>query len=84
MSNAVSISLRARAGATPEANFLDHSTCASGFLTFDAFGAGVPSLFVPSETPDAIAYLDALIRAACDLRNHYVEWAKTHDIALAA
>ena len=84
MSNAVSISLSAKAGATPEANFLDYSTSNSGFLSFDAFSTGAPALFLPPKTPDAVAYLDALIRAACDLRNHYVEWAKTHDVALAA
>lgn len=85
MSHAVSVSLHAKAGALPEANFISHSSkSATGFLSLDAFGTDVPSLFVPSETPDAIAYLDALIRAACDLRNHFVEWAKTHEIALAA
>jgi hypothetical protein len=80
----VATSLMVRAGASPEANFVESAKYSNGFLSFDASHINAPALFLPSEASDAVAYLDALIRAACDLRNHYVEWAKTHEIALAA
>ena len=80
----VSVSMRPDPGAVPEAHFYDSSNFGNGFISFDGSGLDAPALFLPPKVPDAVAYLDALIHAACDLRNHYVEWAKVHEITLAA
>ena len=81
---AVAVSLNANAGAVPESHFYDSGRYGNGFIFFDATSNDAPTLYLPRKAPDAIAYLDALIRAACELRNEYVEWATTHNVALAA
>lgn len=82
----MSVSLRAYANAKPQASFIESSNYHTGFISFDVSDSdgSTPTLHMPTNAADAVAYLDALIRAACDLRNHYVEWAKSHEVALAA
>jgi hypothetical protein len=82
----VSTILSPEAGATPESYFRESSSSRFnvGSLSLDGSGGRGATVYLPPEASDAVAYLDALIRAACDLRNHYVEWAKTHEVALAA
>jgi len=81
----VSMILSPEAGATPEIYFHESSSSRFnvGSLSLDGSGRGA-TLYLPPGASDAVAYLDALIHAACDLRNRYVEWAKTHEVALAA
>jgi len=80
----VSVSLSAKAGAVPEAHFFDSSRHGNGLINLDGTGSEAPTLYLPPKAADAIAYLDGLIRAACSLRNEYVEWAVSHEVALAA
>lgn len=80
----VSVSLSAQAGAVPEAHFYDSSKHGNGLIDLDGTASEAPTLYLPPKAADAIAYLDGLIRAACSLRNEYVEWAARHEVALAA
>lgn len=80
----VYVSFSAQPGAEPEAHFYESPSNGNGLINFDGTGSDAPTMYLPPKTADAIAYLDGLIRAACSLRNEYVEWAVSHEVALAA
>lgn len=80
----VSVNLSANPGAVPEPHFYGSAGYSNGLIYLGEPSLTAPALILPRNASDAVAYLDGLIHAACNLRNEYVEWAKSHDVALAA